>query len=86
MIKVRICSEHKYDIILGKGKNPWKVRTNWLVYPIYNVCVIMYFIFILFIRLLLAFFFAYLSELFKLGKTISIGVFLRMENIAIPLC
>ena len=34
MIKVRICSEHKYDIILGKGKNPWKVRTNWLVYPI----------------------------------------------------
>ena len=22
MIKVRICSERKYDIILGKGKNP----------------------------------------------------------------
>ena len=24
MIKVRICSEHKYDIILGKGKKPLK--------------------------------------------------------------
>ena len=24
MIKVRICSEHKYDIILGKEKKPLK--------------------------------------------------------------
>ena len=24
MIKVRICSEHKYDIIHGKGKKPLK--------------------------------------------------------------
>ena len=51
MIKVRICSEHKYDIILGKGKVPLKSAYKLANLPyiaIYWVYVLYIYIYILY--------------------------------------